>query len=85
MGIIGFATSMTALVILLMGLPHISRPTLAVFVLAAAPKVGWELRRPAPFFDFRGLAANGALTRAYLRHSRSPYCFSTMFGAGSGS
>ncbi|MCX4814446.1 MFS transporter [Streptomyces sp. NBC_01239] len=68
-GIVGFAVSMTALVIFLMALPRIEWVTLAVFAAAAVPTVWWELRKPAPFFDFRGLAANGALTRTYLRQA----------------
>ncbi|WP_331743831.1 MFS transporter (plasmid) [Streptomyces sp. NBC_01136] len=68
-GILGFATSMTALVIFLMDLPRPKWAALAVFVVAAAPTVVWELRKTAPFFDFRGLAANGALTRTYLRQA----------------
>lgn len=70
-GILGFAVSMSALVIFLTGLPRLGWTALAVFVLAAVPTVRWELRRPGPFFDFRGLAANGALTRTYLRQALS--------------
>lgn len=51
-GILGFATSMTALVIFLMDLPRPKWAALAVFVVAAAPTVVWELRKTAPFFDF---------------------------------
>ncbi|MFD4879302.1 MFS transporter [Streptomyces sp. NPDC058420] len=68
-GIAGFAVSMSALVIFLMALPRLEWVTLAVFAVAAVPTVWWELRKPAPFFDFRGLAANGALTRTYLRQA----------------
>ncbi|MGW1019751.1 MFS transporter [Streptomyces niveus] len=68
-GIVGFATSMSALVIFLMGLPRVRWAALAVCVLSAVPTVVWELRKTAPFFDFRGLAANGALARTYLRQA----------------
>ncbi|MFC1403470.1 MULTISPECIES: MFS transporter [Streptacidiphilus] len=68
-GIIGFAASMTALVVFLMGLPGIKWVALVVFVVAAVPTVVWELRRTDPFFDFRELAANGALARTYLRQA----------------
>ncbi|MFD4559750.1 MFS transporter [Streptomyces sp. NPDC058469] len=68
-GILGFAVTMSALVIFLMGLPQLGWTALAVFVLAAVPTVWWELRKTGPFFDFRGLAANGALTRTYLRQA----------------
>ncbi|MGW7042261.1 MFS transporter [Streptomyces avermitilis] len=68
-GILGFAASMTALVVFLMGLPDVKWAALAVFVVTAVPTVVWELRKTAPFFDFRGLAANGALSRTYLRQA----------------
>ncbi|MFD7616293.1 MFS transporter [Streptomyces sp. NPDC059802] len=80
-GIIGFAASMTALVIFLMGLPHVGWVALAVFVLTTVPTVMWELRRTTPFFDFRGLAANGALTRTYLRQALTLLgVYTVMFG-----
>ncbi|MFJ8314005.1 MULTISPECIES: MFS transporter [unclassified Streptomyces] len=80
-GILGFAVSMSALVIYLMGLPRIEWIALAVFVLAAVPTVVWELRRTAPFFDFRGLAANGALARTYLRQALTLLgVYSVMYG-----
>lgn len=80
-GILGFATSMTALVVFLMGLPHPQWIALAVFVLAAAPTVVWELRNTAPFFDFRGLATNGALARTYLRQALTLLgVYSVMYG-----
>ncbi|MER5753889.1 MFS transporter [Streptomyces sp. NPDC002088] len=68
-GILGFAVSMTALVVFLMSLPHVKWVALIVFVVAAIPTVAWELRKTAPFFDFRELAANGALARTYLRQA----------------
>ncbi|MFE5097301.1 MFS transporter [Streptomyces sp. NPDC056638] len=80
-GILGFATSMTALVVFLMGLPHPQWIALAVFVLAAAPTIVWELRNTAPFFDFRGLATNGALARTYLRQALTLLgIYSVMYG-----
>jgi len=80
-GILGFAVAMTALVIFLMSLPRLGWTALAVFVLAAVPTVWWELRKPGPFFDFRGLAANGALTRTYLRQALSLLgTYTVMYG-----
>jgi MFS family permease len=73
-GIIGFATTMTSLVVFLMGLPHGNWAALAVFVVATLPTVWWELRRTAPFFDLRVLTANGALTRTYLRQALTWPC-----------
>lgn len=80
-GILGFASSMTALVIFLMSLPEARWAALAVFVLVAAPTARWELRATAPFFDFRQLAANGALTRTYLRQALTLLgVYSVMYG-----
>ncbi|MCL2732111.1 MAG: MFS transporter [Actinomycetia bacterium] len=80
-GIIGFATTMTSLVIFLMGLPHLDWAALAVFAAAAAPTGWWELRHTAPFFDLRGLTSNGALTRTYLRQALTLLgVYSMMYG-----
>ncbi|MEV2214896.1 MFS transporter [Streptomyces sp. NPDC050997] len=80
-GILGFATSMTALVVFLTGLPDPGWIALVVFVVAAAPTVVWELRTNAPFFDLRGLAANGALARTYLRQALTLLgVYSVMYG-----
>ncbi|WP_051695855.1 MFS transporter [Streptomyces sp. NRRL S-244] len=68
-GILGFAASTSALVVFLTGLPQVRWAALAAFVLVAVPTVIWELRKASPFFDFRGLAANGALARTYLRQA----------------
>ena len=66
-GIAGFAVSLTALVVFLMGLPSPRWVALGICVAACVPFVWWELRAEAPFFDLPGLAANGALARTYLR------------------
>jgi predicted MFS family arabinose efflux permease len=66
-GIAGFAATMTALLVFLMGLPRIDWAALAVAVIAAPALVWWELRAATPFFDIRRLASNSALTRTYLR------------------
>jgi len=68
-GIIGFAATLTSLIIFLMSLPGTDWYALAAFVVVAPPTVRWELRMARPFFDFRGLAANGALSRTYLRQA----------------
>ncbi|MGW1408291.1 MFS transporter [Streptomyces sp. NPDC002403] len=80
-GIIGFATSMTSLVVFLMVLPHMRWAALVVFVVASAATTWWELRRTAPFFDLRGLASNGALARTYLRQALTLLgAYSVMYG-----
>lgn len=62
-----FGITIAALLVFLI---HLDAPswwllaaTLAVFGLL----LGWELRQPKPFIDFRMLAGNGALARTYLR------------------
>ncbi|KOV67557.1 MFS transporter [Streptomyces sp. MMG1121] len=80
-GILGFAGSLSALVIFLMRLPRVEWSALAVFVVLTVPTAVWELRRTAPFFDLRGLAANGALTRTYLRQALTLLgVYSVMYG-----
>jgi MFS family permease len=66
-GIIGFGGTMTALLVFVMALPRPNWIALALLVALAVPLVWWELRAATPFFDIRGLVANGALTRTYLR------------------
>lgn len=68
-GMVGFGGFMTALMVFLMDLPDLDWIALAVAVLLLGPLVWWELRTPTPFFDIRGLGANAALTRTYLRTS----------------
>jgi predicted MFS family arabinose efflux permease len=81
LGIIGFAGTMTALLVFLMGLPHTDWPALAVAVVLAVPLVWWELRTPTPFLDLRQLARNGALTRTYLRSALTLLgCYTVMYG-----
>ena len=58
---------MTALLVFVMALPRPNWVALALVVVLAVPLVWWELRAATPFFDIRGLVANGALTRTYLR------------------
>lgn len=65
LGIVGFAATMTALLVFVMALPKVGWAALALVL--AVPLVWWELRTPTPFFDIRGLVANGALARTYLR------------------
>jgi predicted MFS family arabinose efflux permease len=67
LGIAGFGGAMTALLVFLMGLPHLKWVAIAIAVALALALVWWELRTPTPFFDVRRLASNLALTRTYLR------------------
>jgi MFS family permease len=66
-GIAGFAVAMTGLLAFLLSLPNPDWIALAVAVVAGVALAAWELRAATPFFDVRLLAANGALTRTYIR------------------
>ncbi|WP_212998022.1 MFS transporter [Winogradskya consettensis] len=66
-GILLFATTVTALLFFLL---HGSRATLWLLPVAAAGGVMlvlWERHRAEPFLDVRALVANPALTRTYAR------------------
>ncbi|MEZ0092287.1 MFS transporter [Streptacidiphilus sp. EB129] len=67
-GMLLFGGSLTAVVVFLNALPHLQWPPLAAALVLAVALVGWELRATHPFLDVRLLAANGALTRTYLRN-----------------
>jgi MFS family permease len=80
-GILGFAASMISLIVFLTSLPHPDWYALAASLVLAAPTAWWELRAPDPFFDLRGLAANGALSRTYLRQAFSLLgVYTVMYG-----
>ncbi|MFJ3804710.1 MFS transporter [Streptomyces sp. NPDC090088] len=66
-GIAGFGGMMTALLVFLLGLPHVSWAPLAITALIGTALVLWELRATTPFLDVRQLVSNGALMRTYLR------------------
>jgi MFS family permease len=68
LGVLGFGGAMSALLVFLLSLPHPDWIALAVSVVVAALLVAWELRETKPFLDVRLLAANGLLTRTYLRN-----------------
>ncbi|MET7841095.1 MFS transporter [Streptomyces sp. NPDC005356] len=80
-GIICFGGTMTALVIFIMSLPRADWTALAAAVVLAGLLVWWELRTPTPFFDLRGLRANGALARTYLRSALTLLgAYTVMYG-----
>jgi len=66
-GIVLFAGLLAALLVFLLDLTSPLWWLLVLGGVLAAALPAWELRRPAPFLDLRMLAANGALTRTYLR------------------
>jgi MFS family permease len=71
LGVVGFAGSMTALLVFLLALPRPDWMALGVAVAVAAALVAWELRAENPFLDVRLLASNLPLTRTYLRYGLS--------------
>lgn len=66
-GLALFAVTIAALLVFLLDLRQGWWWLLGVAVAALAGLVAWELRAVAPFVDVRVLAANGPLTRTYLR------------------
>jgi MFS family permease len=67
LGVVGFGSAMTALLVFLLSLPNPDWAALAVSLTASVGLVRWELRAANPFFDVRLLASNLSLTRTYLR------------------
>jgi predicted MFS family arabinose efflux permease len=66
-GIAGFGVTVTAVLLFLLGLPHVDWVPLTVAVIAGVALVLWERRVSRPFLDVRTLASNGPLARTYLR------------------
>jgi nicotinamidase-related amidase/predicted MFS family arabinose efflux permease len=77
-GVLGFGSAMTALLVFLLSLPEPHWPVLGLALVLAAALVRWELRAANPFLDVRLLASNAALTRTYLRYALSMLGIYTM-------
>ncbi|MFB5192834.1 MFS transporter [Alicyclobacillus fastidiosus] len=77
-GIIGFAATMTALLVFLFSLPNPTWVALGLAVVLGAAFIWWELRVKHPFIDVRLLATNLALTRTYLRFASMTLCIYTV-------
>jgi MFS family permease len=71
LGVAGFGSAMTALLVFLLSLPEPHWAALGLAVLFGVALVVWELRAANPFLDVRLLASNPALTRTYLRYALS--------------
>jgi MFS family permease len=67
-GLAGFATGMTALLVFLLALPAPDWIALISSIAVAAALIWWELRAGNPFLDLRLLASNLPLTRTYIRN-----------------
>ncbi len=78
-GIAAFGTTIAALLVFLLSLPHPDWAALAVAVVASAALVTRELRAGRPFLDVRLLAAKPTLTRTYLRFAMTLLCIYTVF------
>jgi len=80
-GITGFAAAMCTLLGFVFTLPHPNWLLLAAGLGMSALLVAWELRASRPFFDVRLLAANGALSRTYLRYGLTTLCaYTVLYG-----
>ncbi|GMA62023.1 MFS transporter [Alicyclobacillus fastidiosus] len=77
-GIIGFAATMTALLVFLFSLPNPAWVALGVAAVLGAALIWWEMRVKHPFLDVRLLAANLALTRTYVRFASMTLCIYTV-------
>jgi MFS family permease len=78
LGIIGFAATMTALLVFLFSMPEPAWITLGLAVVLGAALIWWELRVKHPFIDVRLLASNRALTRTYTRFAALTLCIYTV-------
>ena len=78
LGVVGFGSSMTALLVFLLSLPEPRWAALGLAIVLAAALVFWERRAANPFIDVRLLASNPALTRTYLRYALSMLGIYTM-------
>jgi MFS family permease len=67
-GVAGFATGMTALLVFLLALPSPDWIALTSSIAVAAALIWWELQASNPFLDLRLLASNLPLTRTYIRN-----------------
>ena len=78
LGVVGFGSAMTALLVFLLSLPTPHWVALVLAVAFAVALVLWELRAANPFIDVRLLASNPALTRTYVRNALSMLGIYTM-------
>lgn len=77
-GIIGFAGTMSALLVFLFSLPKLNWIALTLAVVLGVFLVVWELRVKRAFIDVRLLASNLALTRTYTRFTLMTLCIYTV-------
>jgi MFS family permease len=78
LGIIGFAATMTALLVFLFSLPTLSWIAIGLAIVLGAFTVWWELQVKHPFIDVRMLASSLALTRTYTRFMLMMLCIYTV-------
>lgn len=77
-GIIGFALTITSLMVFLFSLPKPDWLALGLAVLFGVVLTVWELKVARPFIDVRLLATNLALTRTYTRFALLTLCIYTV-------
>ncbi|KPV42321.1 MFS transporter [Alicyclobacillus ferrooxydans] len=78
MGILGFAATVSALMVFLFSLPSPHWTALILAVVLGGGLIWWELRTSHPFIDVRMLTSNLALTRTYARFSLITLCIYTV-------
>lgn len=77
-GIIGFAATISALMIFLFSFPNPSWIVLGLAIVLGILLAWWELRAKHPFIDVRMLASNLALSRTYARFTLITLCIYTV-------
>lgn len=77
-GILGFAATISSLMVFLFSLPRPEWIALCVAVVLGVLLIWWELRAKHPFIDVRMLASNLALTRTYARFASLMLCIYTV-------
>ena len=77
-GIIGFAVTMSALLVFLFSLPDVSWIALGFVIVSGISFIEWEHQVAHPFIDMHMLASNLALTRTYTRFMLMTLCMYTV-------
>lgn len=77
-GIIGFAATISTLMVFLFSVPNPSWIVLSLAIVLGILLILWELRTKHPFIDVRMLASNGALSRTYARFTLITLCIYTV-------
>jgi MFS family permease len=77
-GIIGFAATISALMVFLFSFPNPSWSVLGLAIVLGILLIWWELCAKSPFIDVRMLASHQALSRTYARFTLITLCIYTV-------